>query len=36
MLVLGGKGFIGRHAVSALISQEVDTVIGSRDPSNDD
>lgn len=27
---MGGKGFIGRHAVSALLEQGVDIVIGSR------
>jgi uncharacterized protein YbjT (DUF2867 family) len=30
VLVLGGKGFIGRHAVSALKVQGADIVVGSR------
>jgi len=30
VLVLGGKGFIGRHAVAALENQGVDIVVGSR------
>ena len=32
VLVLGGAGFIGRHAVAALLEQGIDTVIGSRFP----
>ena len=32
MLVLGGKGFIGRHAVSALFERHADVVIGTRNP----
>ena len=32
MLVLGGKGFIGRHAVAALCECDADIVIGSRKP----
>ena len=33
VLVLGGKGFIGRHAVNALKQHNVNVVIGSRNPS---
>jgi uncharacterized protein YbjT (DUF2867 family) len=32
VLVLGGAGFIGRHAVAALIARKVDILIGSRQP----
>jgi len=30
VLVLGGRGFIGRHAVSALLKRGVDVVVGTR------
>ena len=30
VLVLGGNGFIGRHAVAALNDNDCDLVIGSR------
>ncbi len=33
VLVLGGGGFIGRHAVSALLAQGASVAIGSRHPS---
>jgi uncharacterized protein YbjT (DUF2867 family) len=32
VLVLGGTGFIGRHAVAALLQSSCDVVIGSRHP----
>ncbi|MEM9688129.1 MAG: NAD(P)H-binding protein [Pseudomonadota bacterium] len=32
ILVLGGAGFIGRHAVAALLDQQFDAVIGTRYP----
>ena len=32
VLVLGGAGFIGRHAVTALLSRGAHTEIGSRHP----
>ncbi len=32
VLVLGGAGFIGRHAVAALLDESVETVIGTRFP----
>jgi uncharacterized protein YbjT (DUF2867 family) len=32
VLVLGGTGFIGRHAVAALLASGCDVVIGSRHP----
>ncbi len=32
VLVLGGAGFIGRHAVAALVANGVDILIGSRQP----
>lgn len=32
VLVLGGAGFIGRHAVAALLDDGVDVVIGTRHP----
>ena len=32
MLVLGGRGFIGRHAVAALQSAGVSATVGSRNP----
>ncbi len=32
VLVLGGAGFIGRHAVAALLSRQHDVIIGSRYP----
>ncbi len=35
ILVLGGKGFIGRHAVAALQQQGLHPVIGSRKAAND-
>ncbi len=32
ILVLGGAGFIGRHAVAALLDSRVDVIIGTRHP----
>lgn len=32
VLVLGGAGFIGRHAVAALLDEGIDVVIGTRSP----
>lgn len=32
ILVLGGKGFIGRHAVACLLAQGADVTIGTRSP----
>lgn len=32
VMVLGGSGFIGRHAVEALRNRRAEVVIGSRDP----
>lgn len=32
IIVLGGAGFIGRHAVAALLARGLDPEIGSRDP----
>lgn len=32
VLVLGGAGFVGRHAVLALLARGVQTVVGSRNP----
>lgn len=34
VLVLGGTGFIGRHAVQSLLARGVATVIGTRDPAH--
>jgi len=36
VLVLGGSGFIGRHAVVALLSQGCEVVVGSRHPARID
>jgi len=32
VLVLGGSGFVGRHAVAALLDERVNVVIGTRSP----
>lgn len=32
ILVLGGAGFIGRHAVAALLGRQHEVIIGSRYP----
>lgn len=32
VLVLGGSGFVGRHAVAALLNSRVNVVIGTRSP----
>lgn len=34
IMVLGGAGFIGRHAVAALLRQQYQVVVGSRHPAN--
>lgn len=34
VLVLGGSGFVGRHAVRALLDAGAEVLIGSRDPQN--
>lgn len=36
VLVLGGAGFIGRHAVSALLARGIPTEVGSRHPARID
>ena len=33
VLVLGGSGFVGRHAVSALIDEGAEVIVGTRNPS---
>ncbi|RBP48871.1 NAD-dependent epimerase/dehydratase family protein [Arenicella xantha] len=35
VLVLGGKGFIGRHAVASLTALGCDVTVGTRSPKND-
>jgi NADH dehydrogenase len=32
VLVLGGAGFIGRHAVAALLGRQHEVIVGSRYP----
>ena len=32
VMVLGGAGFIGRHAVAALLKQNYQVIVGSRHP----
>ena len=32
VMVLGGAGFIGRHAVAALLKQNYEVIVGSRNP----
>jgi len=36
VLVLGGAGFVGRHAVLALVARGVPTIVGSRHPQRAD
>jgi len=33
VLVLGGSGFVGRHAVAALLNEGAEVVVGTRNPS---
>ena len=32
VLVLGGSGFVGRHAVAALLDRGAEVIVGTRDP----